>query len=166
MEPFVTLKLDATYRPIDVIEAVEALVMCIIGKAKVVEEHSTTISSTKRVFKLPAVIALNRVMKFRLVTSRPTRQNIYTRDANHCQYCGNVFAVEDLTLDHVFPKSRGGKNTWKNLVTCCKKCNQRKGNRTPEESGIHLIEAPYEPKGLGYRFKSYSQELWKDYLWY
>ncbi len=166
MEPFVTLKLDATYRPIDVIEAVDALVMCIIGKAKVVEEHSTTISSTKRVFKLPAVIALNRVMKYRLVSSRPTRQNIYTRDSNHCQYCGNVFPVEELTLDHVFPKSRGGKNTWKNLVTCCKKCNQRKGSRTPEESNLYLIEKPYEPKGLGYRFKSYSQELWKDYLWY
>ncbi len=114
-------------------------------------------------FKRPTIVRLNKYVYIPHKKVTLSRYNIYRRDDYSCVYCDSK---DNLTIDHVKPKSKGGKNTWENLVTCCKKCNQRKGNRTPEESGIHLIEAPYEPKGLGYRFKSYSQELWKDYLWY
>jgi 5-methylcytosine-specific restriction endonuclease McrA len=112
----VTLKLDASYRPVEVIEALEALVMCLIGKAKVLEEHEMEICSPTKTFKLPAVIVINRVIKYALLGSRATRRNVCLRDDNICQYCDKRFAYVDLTIDHVIPKSRGGSNDWTNLV--------------------------------------------------
>lgn len=73
------------------------------------------------------------------------RSILYGRDRHMCGYCGEVFEAKALTLDHVLPKSRGGKNTWVNCVTACKPCNHRKGNRTPEEAKMHLLYVPYVP---------------------
>jgi 5-methylcytosine-specific restriction endonuclease McrA len=70
------------------------------------------------------------------------RQRIFKRDQNECVYCGSK---KDLTIDHVQPRSRGGKNTWTNLVTCCSKCNIKKGNKTPEEAKMTLRRKPFEP---------------------
>ena len=106
------LKLDASYRPIEVIDALEALVMCIIGKATPVETYDTKIRSTTKAFELPAVIVLKTIVKFRFTTVACNRTNIAWRDNNQCQYCGNYFPFNKLTMDHVLPKSRGGKNTW------------------------------------------------------
>lgn len=71
------------------------------------------------------------------------RMVLYARDRHLCAYCGDVFHWRQLTIDHVHPKSRGGKNTWVNTVTACKPCNLRKGNRTPEEARMHLLYVPY-----------------------
>ena len=70
---------------------------------------------------------------------------LYARDRNLCAYCGNQFKDHALTIDHVLPKSRGGLNTWINTVSACKPCNVRKGDRTPEEWGTHLLYVPYAP---------------------
>ena len=134
------LKLDASYRPIEVIDALEALVMCIIGKATPVETYDKKIKSTTKAFDLPAVIVLKTVVKFRFTTVACNRQNIIWRDGNQCQYCANFFPDDKLTMDHVIPKSRGGKNTWENLVAAGKKCNQKKGYRTTNESGMHPLK--------------------------
>ena len=120
------LKLDASYRPIEVIDAIEALIMCIVGKATPVETYSTKIRSPSKAFELPAVIVLKSIVKFRFTTVACNRANIVWRDNNQCQYCGNYFPFDKLTMDHVLPKSRGGKNTWENLVAACMKCNQKK----------------------------------------
>ena len=74
------------------------------------------------------------------------RRNIYARDENRCQYCGKRFSTQELTLDHVVPRSRGGASTWDNLVCCCVPCNMRKGGRVPENAGLKLIRRPYKPK--------------------
>ncbi len=74
-----------------------------------------------------------------------SRRNIYLRDRNQCQYCGQSFSSEDLNLDHVTPKSRGGQMTWTNIVLSCVNCNTRKGNRTPKEAGMCLIRQPQIP---------------------
>ena len=162
-----TLKLDSSYRPIEVIDAVEALVLCLIGKAKSLEVHAKEIRSVTETFSLPAVIVLNRYVKFRFNTVVCNRANILWRDKNQCQYCGNHFNADKLTLDHVLPKSRGGKNTWTNMVAACKKCNQRKGNKTPEESGMKPIKKPYTPKASLLRTLKSEQisPKWKNYLW-
>ena len=139
------LKLDATYRPIEVIDAIEALVMCLVGKALPVETYESNISSPSRTFKLPAVIVLKTVVKFRFNSVVCNRYNIILRDKNQCQYCGKNFSNEQLTLDHIMPKSRGGKNTWTNLVASCKKCNQKKGCRTPSEASMYPINVPSKP---------------------
>jgi CRISPR/Cas system Type II protein with McrA/HNH and RuvC-like nuclease domain len=73
------------------------------------------------------------------------RSVLYSRDHHMCAYCGDVFSPKDLTIDHVTPKSRGGKNTWMNTVAACKPCNLRKGSKTPEEAKMHLLYVPYRP---------------------
>ena len=161
------LKLDASFRPIEVIDALEALVMCIIGKATPVETYDTKINSPSKSFELPAVIVLKNIVKFRFTTIACNRINIVWRDNNQCQYCGNYFLTDKLTMDHVIPKSRGGKNTWENLVAACKKCNQKKGSRTPQESGMIPLKKPIRPKANILRTvkKNQISDLWKNYLW-
>lgn len=76
-------------------------------------------------------------------TVRMTRKLLYARDYNVCAYCGEEFGLTQLTIDHVLPRSRGGKDTWTNCVTSCQKCNQSKGNKTPDEWGTKLLYVPY-----------------------
>ena len=160
-----TLKLDATYRPIGVVDCLEALVMCIVGKATAVEEYEEEISSPSITFKIPSVIVLKTVVKFISTGFRPSRNNILWRDKNQCQYCGVIESPRDMTIDHVIPRSRGGENTWSNLVTCCKRCNQKKGNRTPDEANMSLLNKPVKPRNSILRQISDVQPIWNIYLW-
>jgi 5-methylcytosine-specific restriction endonuclease McrA len=73
---------------------------------------------------------------------------VLIRDNYTCQYCGKKFPVRQLTMDHVWPLSRGGRKSWKNIVTACQKCNQKKGCKTPQEAGMRLLNKPQEPKWL------------------
>jgi 5-methylcytosine-specific restriction endonuclease McrA len=161
------LKLDSSYRPVGIIDSVEALVLCLVGKARAVESYSKEICSVAASFKLPAVIALTRYVKYKFSYVACNRQNILWRDKNQCQYCGKKFLPEKLTIDHVIPKSRGGKNSWKNLVAACKKCNQRKGNRTPAEAKMLPMAPPAKPKDSILRSvkKEQISPKWIDYLW-
>ena len=161
------LKFDSAYRPIEIIDAIEALVMCIIGKATPVETYNKKINSPSKSFELPAVIVLKTVVKFRLDSIACNRANLLYRDGHQCQYCGNHFEVKELTIDHIIPKSRGGKNTWNNLVIACKKCNQKKGSRTPKESQMFPLKKPVKPKISLLRTltKNEISDLWSDYLW-
>jgi len=160
-----TLKLDLTYRPVGVIDCLEALVLCIVGKATAVEEYDSEVNSPSVSFKIPSVIVLKNVVKFINQGLRPTRNNIIWRDHGKCQYCANNFALSELTLDHVVPRSRGGKNTWTNLVACCKKCNQAKRDRTPEEAGMELLRKPLKPHNSILRYASKIEPIWNIYLW-
>jgi len=161
------LKLDSSFRPIEVIDALEALVLCIVGKARAIEIYGQKIRSATRSFDLPAVIVLNRYVKFRLSVVSPNRINVLSRDNNRCQYCAKTFPERELTLDHIIPKSRGGGNTWTNLVAACKKCNQKKGAKIPQESGMHPLRKPVKPKLSVLKSVSEAEisELWKNYLW-
>lgn len=84
--------------------------------------------------------------------NKPTLTNraLFQRDRHLCAYCGNVFVEAELTRDHVMPSSRGGENSWMNCVTSCKRCNNLKGDRTPEEFGHHLLYLPYVPNRAEY----------------
>ena len=161
------LKLDSSYRPLEIVDAVEALVLCLIGKAYAVETYKEKIRSVSESFELPAVIVLTRYVKFKFKTISPTRKNIMWRDQYKCQYCEKECESKVMTLDHIVPRSRGGKNTWTNLVTACKKCNQKKGNRTPDEAGMKLIRKPERPKTTILNMLETNQvnDLWKNYLW-
>ena len=74
------------------------------------------------------------------------RKNIFARDGSRCQYCGKKFPTNQLSLDHVIPKARGGKSTWTNIVCCCFDCNVRKGGRPPQTSGMTLVRKPFKPR--------------------
>ena len=159
------LKLDSTYRPIGVIDCVEALVLCSVGKTTAVEEYEEEISSPSVTFKLPSVIVLKTVVKFISRNMKTSRKNILWRDNGQCQYCGIIEAPKDMTIDHVTPRSRGGENTWTNLVTCCKKCNQKKRDRTPKEAGMKLRKKPIKPKVSLLRYANEIIPIWNIYLW-
>lgn len=162
-----TLKLDISYRPIEIVDAVEALVLCLVGKAQAIENYKNEIKSVSDSFKLPAVIVLKRFVKYRFKIVSAHRREIINRDNNQCQYCSIELPNDKLTLDHIIPKSKGGKNTWDNLVAACKKCNQKKGNRTPEEANMKLVCRPIKPKYNILRSvgKNQVSELWENYLW-
>ena len=74
------------------------------------------------------------------------RRNIFARDNNQCQYCGQKFPTSELSLDHVIPRSQGGQSTWENIVCACVECNVRKGGRTPKQAHMTLIRKPEKPK--------------------
>lgn len=95
------------------------------------------------------------------------RRNIYARDSNRCQYCGRKFSTTELSLDHVIPKSQGGRASWDNIVCCCVKCNVRKGGRTPEQAKMHLITKPIKPKRspvINIRLADQRYHSWKQFL--
>lgn len=95
------------------------------------------------------------------------RRNIFARDSNRCQYCGKRFSTTELSFDHVLPKSQGGKSTWENIVTCCIKCNVKKGGRTPEQANMRLITRPVKPKRspvINIRLTDERYSSWKQFL--
>jgi 5-methylcytosine-specific restriction endonuclease McrA len=95
------------------------------------------------------------------------RRNIYARDGSKCQYCGRKYSTTELSLDHVLPKSQGGKSTWDNIVCCCVKCNVKKGGRTPEQAHMHLITKPIKPKRspvINIRLADERYQSWKQFL--
>jgi 5-methylcytosine-specific restriction endonuclease McrA len=95
---------------------------------------------------VPRIVRVLNYDRQRAHKVRLTRKNIYFRDKNTCQYCGGRFKTRDLNIDHVIPRSRGGRDTWANLVCACISCNIRKGNRLPAEAGMRLIREPLRPK--------------------
>jgi 5-methylcytosine-specific restriction endonuclease McrA len=112
---------------------------------------------------MPAVIKLRNYVNVPYKGVVLTRQNVFKRDGFMCQYCGTR---KDLTLDHVVPKARGGKSTWVNLITACKKCNTRKGDYAPEEIGFSLKNFPYRPSYVLFLrdFSGYAHDEWIPYL--
>lgn len=96
--------------------------------------------------RVPRVLHLHRYDRTPRITVRLTRRNLMLRDAHQCQYCGKRPPVRELNIDHVLPRSRGGGDTWENLVTACRICNLRKGWRTPDEANMRLQRKPFRPK--------------------
>ncbi|MHC4637606.1 MAG: HNH endonuclease [Planctomycetota bacterium] len=95
------------------------------------------------------------------------RRNIFARDKNHCQYCGKKFPTSELSLDHVMPRSVGGKNTWENIVCACVTCNIKKGGHTPKQAHMTLITKPVKPKRnplLHIHLKHQRYKSWKQFL--
>jgi 5-methylcytosine-specific restriction endonuclease McrA len=97
------------------------------------------------------------------------RRNLFARDQNRCQYCGKRFSTSELSLDHVIPRTQGGKNCWENIVCACIRCNVKKGGRTPHQAGLKLILAPARPKRspvLTIKLSDSKYASWKQFLDY
>ena len=164
------LVLNASYEPINICAARRALVLILKGVA-LAEEHAQGAFHAQRAnFPMPSVIRLLEYRRIPHQTRALSRKNIMMRDRMTCQYCHKIFNGGDLTLDHVTPRSRGGETIWENLVACCHPCNNRKGNRTPEEANLRLLHAP-RPFSLHtgrqlMRLHAKSDEQWRKYLFY
>ena len=133
------LVLNQSCEPLRFIAVRKALKMITKGKALV--KHFKEIEVYPGVM-LPSTIILAEYRRVPHQVRKLSRRNILQRDDHRCQYCGRRPGSQGLTLDHVVPKSRGGKNAWENLVACCGKCNHRKADRTPEEAGMTMLRRP------------------------
>lgn len=159
-----TLVLNAGYEPLAVISFKRALVLVLTEKATVLEQSvSQTVHSPTKEFELPSVILLSRYVRIPSSRMIPvSRRGVLRRDMHRCLYCGR----SANTIDHVQPKSRGGKDTWENLVACCLKCNNAKGDKTLSEIGWQLRQTPRMPHGAEWVVKGAErfEPEWRDYI--
>ncbi len=140
------LLLNNDNQPLQYTSWKRAVVLLLKGKAEV-EEKIKRIEDYIKVgeYYIPKCIRLKEQMAIPTKELPFSRTNIFKRDKYTCQYCGKHLEKDELTIDHVFPKSRMGPDIWENLVTCCKECNQKKANRTPKEAHMKLIKRPVRP---------------------
>ncbi|MEV7694095.1 HNH endonuclease [Microbacterium sp. NPDC089189] len=159
-----TLVLNAGYEPLAVVSFKRALVLVMNEKATVIERlDEDPVWGTTQVYDRPAVIILTRYVRIPGARSVPvTRRGVLRRDGHHCAYCGKSAS----TIDHVLPRSRGGKDTWDNLVACCLRCNNVKGDRTPQEMSWTLRLVPDVPRGSQWsvRGTERADPQWEPYL--
>jgi 5-methylcytosine-specific restriction endonuclease McrA len=142
------------------------MVLIILGKAELIQDDKRKeIRTVKKAYPWPSVIRLSYFVSIPYKKVVLTRKNILRRDAYKCAYCGR--SDLPLTIDHVVPKSKGGVDSWENLVTACTVCNNRKGNRTLEESHMHLIYKPFKPNHIMFikTVVGKLDENWKPYLY-
>lgn len=135
-----------------------------LGKADLVEEiKDKNLRSVSVSFPFPSVVKIKRYVHIPYKGVVMSRHNIFRRDGGKCQYCG---IARDLTLDHVIPRSKGGKSSWTNLVTACKKCNSLKGDFSLEKAGMKLSQQPVKPTYLSFlrmNNETFRKE-WNSYL--
>lgn len=157
------LVLNATFTPINICSWKRALAMIFKGKATSLEASSIYVNQR---YMLPFVIKLSQYIPFSHNGVVLSRKNIYLRDNHICQYCGKN---TNLTIDHIMPKSRGGSDSWENTVVACTRCNNRKGDHTPEEAGMKLKRMPYRPPSSLYLQMTRIggvPSCWHDYFFY
>ena len=158
------LVLNQNYEPMCVCSSRKAIIMLFLQKAEMVEHDHGWIHSVNDAMRLPSIVRLSKMVKVPKRRVILNRKNVLKRDKFQCQYCGTL--KPPLTIDHVFPRNRGGRDTWENLVCACPECNSKKGNRTPEEVHMKLMRTPKKP---GYIFfiqqlVGNPDERWKPYL--
>ena len=159
------LVLNQDYQPLSVCGVKKSLMLLFLEKADLLHPHPVRrIRTVSREWEFPSVIRLRKYARVPFQSIMLTRKNILRRDGNRCQYCGTH---EDLTIDHVVPRSRGGADTWENLVTACHRCNHRKGNRTPREADMPLMREPFRPHHIVFLQGAVSQvaDEWRPYLY-
>jgi 5-methylcytosine-specific restriction endonuclease McrA len=143
-----TLVLTPWYRPHEIVSWQAAVTLLFLGKIEVLEEYDDEIRSPSVCIRAPAVARLVRGFPASRARVRFSRRNVFLRDGHRCQYCGAKKAPHELNLDHVTPRSKGGRTTWENIVTSCYACNLRKGGRTPREAKMPLRAVPAVPRSL------------------
>lgn len=163
------LLLNSTYEPMKIISWQKALILWFQDKVEIIEYHQVFVHSIRTSFQIPAVLRLKHYVKPQRTSAvRFCRENVYIRDNYTCQYCGDRQPLKELTLDHVIPASKQGPKNWTNVVTACRPCNQRKGNRTPKTANMPLLTEPVAPSWLpNPQLKinvTFVPEVWHQYL--
>jgi 5-methylcytosine-specific restriction endonuclease McrA len=159
-----SLVLNQDFRPISVCSIQRAFVLVFMNKVEMVSSfNGTKFHTVDQEYHIPAVVRLHSYVSVPYRGVELSRQNIFKRDNYECQYCGSE---NDLSIDHVLPRSRGGGSNWKNLVTACKPCNARKGDYTPDEADMPLTQKPFKPSYIMFlrHFSGFEFEEWRPYL--
>jgi 5-methylcytosine-specific restriction endonuclease McrA len=159
-----TLVLNAGYEPLGVVSFKRALILVLNQKATVISgDEEKQVHSARGSYALPRVILLSRYVRVPHSRKVPlSRRGVLRRDGNQCAYCKRAAN----TIDHVQPKSRGGLDTWENLVACCLRCNNIKGDKTLHELGWELPVTPRMPSGLAWTIRGADSvdPEWMDFL--
>jgi 5-methylcytosine-specific restriction endonuclease McrA len=143
----------------------KAIVLLYLGKAELIESYdSKRVHAISMTMPFPSIVRLGVYIHVPYKKIILSRKNILRRDNHRCQYCGR--ADVSLTVDHIIPKARLGEDSWENLATACVDCNNRKGNRTPEEAHMKLHHRPMKPNHVTFirHFVGTVDEHWKPYL--
>lgn len=158
------LVLNQSYQPINVTSVERAFVLVFLDKAELLHDiPDKKLRSAQEQFPFPSVIRLFKYVHIPYQSISLNRINIFRRDSFKCGYCGDK---NNLTIDHVLPRSRGGKDTWQNLVTACESCNSKKGDRTPDEANMPLRVSPFKPSYIIF-LRNFAGKIpidWDKYL--
>ncbi|HEY8532548.1 MAG TPA: HNH endonuclease [Micromonospora sp.] len=157
------LVLNATYEPLCVVSVRRAAILVLTAKAVCVTDGDGFLHSARRTIPVPSVVRLNRFVRVPYRTQVGlSRRAVFARDGWRCAYCRGPAE----TIDHVVPRSRGGRHAWDNVVAACAKCNHAKGDRTPAELGWRLHTVPAAPKGVAWRVLGHRvpDPRWADWL--
>jgi 5-methylcytosine-specific restriction endonuclease McrA len=164
------LVLSSSYEAVQICSAKRAVLLQLAGKAHVVEKSSEWLRSPSIRLAVPEVIRLHRYVRMPYQEVPFTRRNVFLRDGYRCQYCGREGTADSLTIDHVVPFSRGGRDLWTNVVTACRRCNNMKGNQLLQESGLRLDHEPRAPTSLTFlqimRQHGKRRSVWRKYLFF
>ncbi len=158
-----SLILNFDFRPIGICSVQRAFILVYLEKAEEVQSFGESLHTVDTTYSIPAVVKLKRYINVPFKSVELSRSNVFKRDKHECQYCGSK---SDLTLDHVMPRSKGGKSNWKNLVTACKSCNAKKGDFSLNEAGLLLKSNPFKPSYIMFLrdFSGFDFEEWSPYL--
>ncbi len=158
------LLLNQSYEPLQICNMRRAVILIFLGKAHSVEQYDDEIRSVSYSMQMPAVIRIYNYINLPRNSIVLTRKNILKRDSLSCQYCGTKSSP--LTVDHITPKVKGGKDSWENLTTACVSCNNKKGNRTLREANLKLLSKPRVPNRITFiqRFVRTPIKEWRPYL--
>lgn len=182
-----TLILNKSWFPLTVSTAKEAIIKLFQGTAKVIDENymqytwgewvdksneddlddEKYIHSAMMKIRIPEVVLLNKYNQIPKVKIKLTRRNLLIRDKFRCCYTGKRLTLKDATMDHVIPKSKGGKTCWTNLVIASFEANVKKGNRTPKEAGMKLIKQPKKPVWnlLFAKYVTRIPKVWQKFIY-
>jgi len=139
------LLLNSTFEPLGVVRLERAVRLLFQRKAEVIHDDGRLVRSESLSFPLPLVVRLLYYVTHRRKKVALTKKNVLLRDDYRCAYC-SIRGAGEMTVDHVIPRSRGGRSTWENLVASCSTCNGRKRDRTPDEARMPLTKRPREPR--------------------
>ncbi len=143
-----------------------AVVLLFLGKAELIAaKDSRQVRSTRISFPFPTIVRLRSYIRVPYKKIVLSRKNILRRDNHKCQYCSRADLT--LTIDHIVPKSKGGTDSWENLVAACVKCNNKKGDRSPDVANMPLIKKPSKPSHITFmkHFVGRIDDEWKPYLY-
>jgi 5-methylcytosine-specific restriction endonuclease McrA len=161
------LLLNSDFEPLNVCNVRRAMALILLGKAEILSQNGHSIGTVRGSVPAPSIVKMRYHVRRPLPQLRLSRHSVLARDGYTCQYCGTK--GRDLTIDHVVPRWMGGPHTWDNLVACCRKCNLKKGDKTPQQARMKLMTNPRRPHFIPYislpaYLKAKGREEWQLYL--
>lgn len=167
MASFEVLLLNSDFEPLNVCNIRRAMSLILLGKADVIHEDGQLILTSRGHLQAPSIVKMRYHVRRPLPQLRLSRHSVLARDKYTCQYCGAK--GKELTIDHVIPRWMGGPQSWDNLVACCRKCNLKKGDKTPQQAHMKIANKPRRPHFIPYislpaYLKARSKEDWAMYL--